>query len=180
MEIVRRYFGPEKPAVAARDWRGNRFDLARRLCLAAVSLGALPIFALGAPPALAQNTDAKAILEAHGLIGRWATDCGRQKTNANPDFLFRAEGDHLFWEVAGAPTTYSYEITAVKDLGSNQIQITQTSASADSERDTYVLEVIGNRQRALRWDTDGRLLVKDGKRVRDNSESPWFNKCGPS
>jgi hypothetical protein len=178
MEIVRRFFRVRKPAVVTQERGWHGYDLVHYLCLAAMSLVALSISATGAPRALAQNTHAKAILEAHGLIGRWATDCGRQKTNNEPDYAYRAQDGHLYWEVVGEAQTFSYEIVAVKELSSSQIQIKQASASANSKQDTYVLEVIGNRQRALRWETDGRLLVANGKRVKNNSESPWLSKCG--
>jgi len=133
------------------------------------------LFAFVASGASAKTLDST-LIEGLGLDGRWAHDCNRPASAANPYFIYTAPD-------AGQPTERRVappDEDRVIDLLDIQWQKTRELVWVIAEGEvmlTVVSKLEGNRMRV--WSmttTDGQSSISKGK-GQDGHPTPWLNKC---
>ena len=143
---------------------------------AALFVVGLATAALALPAtAAASATD---IFQKHGLFGTWAVDCARPPSVDNPHVVYRlADGNRVQRQIsieAGKIVELSAIESAAESGPAELIVSWQTSEGGITNR----ILLRDNRMQVLdSTRSDGQKLVVAGRRVRDDTEAPRFERC---
>ena len=145
----------------------------------AAGTGALLVLLAALLPARA-DSDSDRLIQA-GMIGTWTFDCNAFPSQANPHITYAPSlrGSPTRTVLIGASGVLPAElVTQVESIADDRISLAQTSRNGSTVR--LILLVRGNRHRSLQSiDSDGRVLVKDGRFIKDGSETRWLTRCDP-
>jgi hypothetical protein len=124
---------------------------------------------------------AKDIFEKHDLFGTWAVDCTRPMGATNPYVVYRPfAGNSVRREVfiePGRPFDVSMPESAAESAADELIVVWQTGEGGIANRIRLrpdEMQVIDSTRQ------NGEKLTVDGRRVRDNTETPRYRRCGRS
>lgn len=138
-------------------------------------VGSVVLGACSAPVSQSAATGA-AVLEKHGLVGRWAQDCTQPYSSTNPHLIYAVPNqgvptEQLLMDRAHDRTS---PIDEIKELSNGMVQWTQ---QAGDDRVTVVTKFDGNRQKTWTSTTaSGTVYIEDGK-FSGGEDAPWFSKC---
>jgi hypothetical protein len=128
---------------------------------------------------VASAESAKAIFEKHGLFGTWAADCTRPVGSTNPYVVYRpVAGGSVRREVfiePDRPFDVSTPQSAVESADDELIVIWQTGEGGIANRIRLrpdEMQVIDSTRQ------NGEKLTVGGRRVRDNTATPRYRRCG--
>jgi hypothetical protein len=142
----------------------------------------MPLFVVGLATAAvalpAAATASADIFHKHGLFGTWAVDCPRPPSVANPYVTYRlVDGDRVQRQIsveAGKILDLSTIDSAAEGGPAELIVSWQTAEGGITNR---ILLRDGRMQVLDSTRSDGQKLVINGRRVRDNTEVPRFERC---
>jgi hypothetical protein len=119
------------------------------------------------------------IVEKYGLTGTWAADCAKPPHRQNPHVVYRLrDGDRLEREITIENSIFDVSIAAsIAETGSGELTMAWNTREGG----------ITNRVRADRRQMqvqdstrdNGEKISANGRRTRDNAETPIFKKCAP-
>lgn len=145
----------------------------------------MPLFVVGLATAAvalpaAATASATDIFQKHGLFGTWAVDCARPPSVTNPHVTYRlVDGDRVQRQVsieAGTIVDLSTIDSAAEGGPAELIVSWQTAEGGITNR---ILLRDGRMQVLDSTRSDGQKLVVSGRRTRDNTEAPRFERCSP-
>lgn len=120
------------------------------------------------------------IFQKHGLFGSWAVDCTRPPSVANPHIVYRPiDGGRVQRQISvelGKILDLSTIDSAVEASPTELIVSWQTGEGGITNR---ILLGTGRMQVQDSTRSNGQKLVVGGRRVTDNIEVPWYQRCGP-
>jgi len=145
----------------------------RALLLAALVLAA------ASPAAAAADPETARVLEAQGLMGRWAADCAAPPSDENgwetiavdpADGEVRTREDHAGWE------------SVYRVVSARAIDARDTAMDVIWETDDSPLSVVYRIEdgRQTTWSSarpDGEVLIRDGRYVSTGEPISWLNRC---
>jgi len=139
-------------------------------------LGSVSAFMLFATAAGAAS--ARAIFEKHGLFGTWAADCTKPASAANPHVVYRprdAEGVQRETFIApGKPFDVSVP-ESVAEAAPDELMIAWMTGEGGIANRIRLLP--GEMQVVESTRYNGEKLSVNGRRIRDNAETPRFGRC---
>jgi hypothetical protein len=144
-----------------------------RMILGAVCLVTAMIF-----PLTTNAASIKEIFEKYRLAGTWAADCGKPASRQNPHVVYRIlDADRVQRETMIEPgKTFDVSITlsVVEPTAGELVMAWKTSEGGITNR----VQVLQNQMQTMDSTRDnGEKLSVNGRRLRDNSETPRFKKC---
>jgi hypothetical protein len=122
----------------------------------------------------------QATFARHGLFGTWAVDCTRPVSPANTYVVYRPLGVDSVQKLESIVPGVTSDVGAAEamvDAATDELLITWRTVQEGRIINRVRLRP-GRMQLFESTRDNGEKLSADGRRVRDNSENPWFNKCG--
>jgi hypothetical protein len=117
----------------------------------------------------------QAIFARHGLFGTWAIDCTKP---ASP--VYRPLGVDSVQKRESIVPGATFDVGAAEAMvESAGDELVITWRTVQEGRITNRVRLRPGQMQLFESTRDnGEKLSADGRRVRDNSENPWFNRCG--
>jgi hypothetical protein len=153
--------------------RRRRGTTSMRRILGAVCLVTAMIF-----PLTTNAASIKEIFEKYRLAGTWAADCGKPASRQNPHVVYRVlDEDRVQRETMiepGRNFDVSTTISVVETTPGEVVMAWKTSEGGITNR----VQVQQDQMQTMDSTRDnGEKLSVNGRRPRDNSETPRFKKC---
>jgi hypothetical protein len=132
---------------------------------------------LAATPAEAQSV--RRVLSDFGFIGAWSADCGMPPASGNTRRTARSGRSGLvtFEEDLGPDyEPNKYVVLSALRVARDAVAL-RVELNGERVQDLTVVKD-GRRVRTMEnVGADGKAVVKDGRLVANNRETPWLNKC---
>jgi hypothetical protein len=146
----------------------------------------MPRFAVLLPVALgffaavpAEARSVRSVLSDFGFMGAWSADCAAAPAPSNSRRTARTGRSGLvtFEEDLGPDyQPNKYVVVGAQRLARDTVAI-RVELNGERMQDLTVLKD-GQRLRTIEnVGADGKAVVKDGRLVANNRETPWLNKC---
>jgi hypothetical protein len=144
-----------------------------RSTLALALVTAVQLFPLEAGGASLQD-----IVDRHGLAGTWAPDCTKPASRQNPHVVYRlVDAGRLQREITIAPGEIFDVSIAVSVVESNPDELIMVWETREGGMTNRVSVQPGQMQLMESTRDSGEKLTVNGRRTRDNSESPRYKRC---
>lgn len=119
-------------------------------------------------------------LSKFGLLGTWATDCGRPAAKDNFYTVYKSSGGKVLRVYYDGPNEIynQYVITQASQVAGDELRYQQEGTDSRRLRFEVIIKKVGNR--ILVWlsrNMDGGITVKDGKYVDDGAAVVWQTRC---
>jgi hypothetical protein len=118
------------------------------------------------------------IFEKYGLAGTWAPDCTKAASRQNPHVVYRLPGpDRLERETMIEPGR-SFDVSvALSAVESSPGELTIAWKTSEGGITNRISVQQGLMQALDSIRESGEKLIVNGRRTRDNTESPRFKRC---
>jgi len=122
----------------------------------------------------------QAIFTRHGLFGTWAIDCTKPASPANPFAVYRPLGANLVQKRESIVPGATFDVGVAETMvESARDELVIKWRTVQEGRITNRVRLRSGQMQLFESTRDnGEKLSADGRRLRDNSENPWFNRCG--
>jgi hypothetical protein len=129
------------------------------------------------PPA-ARAASVAAIVEKYGLTGTWAADCATAPSARNPHVIYRLLDDERLQRETRIEPGKSLDVTEAHSIVEIQAgELMMGWKTREGGVTNRVRAAEGQMQVQESTRDSGEKIFANGRRLRDNTEAPKFNKC---
>jgi hypothetical protein len=129
-------------------------------------------------PSAAGTASVAALVEKYGLTGTWAADCTTAPSPRNPHVIYRLLDDERLQRETRVEPGKSADVSeahSIAEIQAGELMMGwKTSEGAVANR---VRAGKGQMQVQDSTRDSGEKVFANGRRLRDNTEAPNFNKC---